>query len=106
MSRCGRCPVADPAVRCRGLDVPRYCELIDPVCEQYDPAYVGVIERESHGVYRPEPIPPTEVVELIRVVRACPFRSVTTGCDCGRCGLRHGAAVSHVDCFACLKEFT
>jgi hypothetical protein len=44
--RCIHCP-APERVRCAGLDVRRYCELIDPSCPQYDSGYLEVIVREA-----------------------------------------------------------
>jgi len=106
-ARCPRCPVP-PAVRCRGLDVRRFCELIDPSCPQFDPGYLDVILSES---YRTDAEPPrpsvAESVALVRGMKACPYRSVVpnSGCGCGRCGLRNGATVSHLECFPCLRQF-
>jgi hypothetical protein len=54
------------------------------------------------------PASPTarESLALIQRMRACPFWSKPgTGCDCGRCGLRAGAKVTHHDCFACLERY-
>ena len=104
---CLRCPIADPTVRCRGLDVPRFCELIDPACPQYDPGYIAVIEDQTYRRRSaPAPIPPAESADLTRRMKACLYRSAgATGCGCGRCGLRGGAAVSHRDCFQCLTQY-
>jgi hypothetical protein len=44
--RCIACPCPDD-LRCSGLDVRRFCELIDPTCPQFIPAYRGVIVQES-----------------------------------------------------------
>jgi hypothetical protein len=52
---CVRCPVADET-SCAGILVPRFCELIDPSCPQYDPGYLQVIVRES-GQPRPSDDP-------------------------------------------------
>jgi hypothetical protein len=40
-------------------------------------------------------------------MRACAFRSTDPGCGCqgGRCSLRHGVIVSHLDCFNCLRTY-
>ncbi len=40
--KCGFCPT-DETLGCAGLDVRRFCELIDPACTQYDPGYREVI---------------------------------------------------------------
>jgi hypothetical protein len=45
--RCLRCPVP-AATPCRGLTVRRFCELINPSCDRFDPGYVDVILAESH----------------------------------------------------------
>lgn len=46
-----------------------------------------------------------ESLEMTRRMNACPSRS-TEGCGCsgGKCAARGGAIVSHIDCFACLRE--
>jgi hypothetical protein len=40
--RCIYCPSPEE-VRCPGLDVRRFCELIDPAYPQYEPGYAPVI---------------------------------------------------------------
>jgi hypothetical protein len=104
--RCIRCPTP-PEIRCRGLDVRRFCELIDPSGSGYDPGYERVILSESHRLAGiAAPIPPAEAAELLARMRACPFRSIADGgCQCGRCGLRTGAAVHYRECFACLTRY-
>ena len=106
MSCCPRCPIADQSVRCQGLDVLRFCALIDPSCGQYDPGYLRVIEYVSYRIHA-APAPPStaESAALVREMKACPFRSAgTTGCGCGHCGLRTGALVSHGECFKCINK--
>jgi hypothetical protein len=44
--RCIRCPTPEN-LRCAGLDVRRFCELIDSSCPQYDSRYIDVIVRDS-----------------------------------------------------------
>ncbi len=44
--RCAHCPT-DPALRCRGLDVRRYCALLDLAHERHDARYADVVHRES-----------------------------------------------------------
>ena len=39
-------------LRCGGLDVRRFCELIDPSCPQYDSRYRGVIVQEARTPWR------------------------------------------------------
>ena len=47
-----------------------------------------------------------EAGRLLQAMRACRYRSSgTTGCGCGHCGLRSGAPVNHLDCFACLQRY-
>ena len=43
--RCIRCPTPEN-LRCAGLNVRRFCELIDPSCPQYDARYLDVIVSE------------------------------------------------------------
>jgi hypothetical protein len=43
---CIHCPTPEN-FRCAGLDVRRFCELIDPACRQYDSRYRDVIVRET-----------------------------------------------------------
>jgi hypothetical protein len=45
--RCIHCPTPEN-LRCAGLDVRRFCELIDPSCPQYDSRYLDLIVRETH----------------------------------------------------------
>jgi hypothetical protein len=48
-----------------------------------------------------------EALALVRRVKACPFRSTGPDCGCqgGRCSLRQGAIVSHLDCFDCVRKY-
>ena len=46
--KCGFCP-NDETLHCAGLDVRRFCELIDPACPQYDPGYREVIVNATRG---------------------------------------------------------
>ena len=48
-----------------------------------------------------------EALALARRMRACPYRSQDASCGCsgGRCGLRRGGPVSHIDCFDCLRRY-
>lgn len=91
----------------------RYRELCE---EDADPerrdAYRDLVVRLARGeaigvAVAPEPPRPAvaESLDLTRRMRACPFRS-SEGCGCsgGRCAARGGSAVTHLDCFACLKE--
>ncbi len=44
--RCIHCPTPENT-RCAGLDVRRYCALIDPKCAHFSPGYREVIVHES-----------------------------------------------------------
>jgi hypothetical protein len=61
------------------------------------------------GMARGEAPRPSAAAALGLVARskACPYRSTDAGCGCSgaRCGLRGGATVSHVDCFACIARY-
>ena len=48
-----------------------------------------------------------ESLARTRGMRSCPFRSTDRSCGCsgGRCALRRGASVSHLDCFDCLSRY-
>jgi hypothetical protein len=49
-----------------------------------------------------------EFLALLSAVRSCPYRSleaVPTGCGCGRCGLRGGIRISHLDCLTCVRRY-
>lgn len=46
-----------------------------------------------------------ESVELLRLVRACPYRSAGTGCSCSRCGLRGGGKVATLECMECVRRY-
>jgi hypothetical protein len=56
--KCTRCPTPD-AIACRGVDVRRFCELLDPACPQFNPGYVDVIMRESYRASQDMPPPPS-----------------------------------------------
>ncbi len=85
------------------------CHEANPNTTQRD-AYRGLVIRMASGeplnkkTGRPA-VP--EAVALTRQMKACIYRSVFPPCGCagGRCGLRWGAIVSHLDCFACLREY-
>jgi hypothetical protein len=44
--RCIHCPTPEN-LHCAGLDVRRFCELIDPSCPEFDSRYLDVIVREA-----------------------------------------------------------
>jgi Family of unknown function (DUF6171) len=43
---CVRCPIK-AGEYCRGEHVHRLCELIDPATPEYDPGFIGVIQKSS-----------------------------------------------------------
>ena len=49
----------------------------------------------------------SEALARVRAIRACSFRSIDPACGCagGRCGLRRGDVVSHVDCMDCVRRY-
>jgi hypothetical protein len=46
--RCIYCPTPE-GLHCAGLDVRRFCELIDPSCPRYNAGYRDVIVREARA---------------------------------------------------------
>jgi hypothetical protein len=54
--RCESCP-CDPGVACRGLQLRRFCELMDPGHPDHEPKYAGVIRGLSSGELAPGPAP-------------------------------------------------
>jgi hypothetical protein len=104
--RCQQCPVP-LAIRCRGLDVRRFCELLDPCCPQHDAGYGRVVlDLSMNAVAEPPRLAVAESIRLSHLMKACEFRSTGgAGCGCGRCGLRAGATVSHMECFACIRQY-
>jgi hypothetical protein len=61
--RCVRCPV-DDKTSCAAFLVPRFCELIDPSCPQYEPGYLHVIVSESR------PLRPADNASTARELKA------------------------------------
>jgi len=43
---CPHCPVPAGLV-CRGLDVPRFCELVDPEHLAHDPRYIRILVADD-----------------------------------------------------------
>jgi hypothetical protein len=68
--RCARCPTPD-AIACRGIDVRRFCDLIDPACPQYDPGYIHVILRESYRAPLDMPPPRVDATDRIPLGKCC-----------------------------------
>jgi hypothetical protein len=83
--------------------------------EPQDPVQIRHIVYRSSMIVRMVSVParstdgPTaaEALGLVRAMKACSFRSSGPGCGCagGRCALRLGALVSHLDCFDCLRRY-
>jgi hypothetical protein len=67
-------------------------------------APIVVRPAPAHDTGRPDV---SESLSLAKSMRACIFRSTDPGCGCagGRCSLRRGAVVSHLDCFDCLRRY-
>lgn len=62
------------------------------------PAYASTVTTTT--------MPTAVSLALTARMKACPYRSVPPGCcSGGRCALRGGAAVSHLDCFPCLTRY-
>lgn len=90
----------------------RYRDLCDPNHPEFNPDYEPVVLRLAAEPFPPAPATaaPTarQSVALVRRMNACLFRSAGASCGCagaGRCALRHGAVISHLDCFACLTQY-
>ena len=104
---CLHCPVA-PGQVCRGTENPIWCRHMDRADPLYQPGYARILVADDVIVAVPGPArpPPAEAARLLRLMKACEFRSPgETGCGCGHCGLRRGAAVSHLECFECLRKY-
>jgi hypothetical protein len=112
-ARCAHCPIPEGLI-CRGEDVRRLCEIVDPEHAAYNPGYIRVLMSLAQGAPFPHPsfldtrggvpferewrsdAPPprlpsvAEALKLIEAMKTCPFRSVDPGCGCvgARCGLR------------------
>lgn len=68
-------------------------------------AYRALMLRMAEDPDPPETMSAAESHQLVKRMIACPFHSRGHECDCGRCALRGGSQVSHLDCFACLKQY-
>ncbi|MGO9597646.1 MAG: hypothetical protein ACLP7Q_06565 [Isosphaeraceae bacterium] len=118
-SRCAHCPV-EPDVACAGLHVRRLCTLVDPAQTSYNPGYLALLRRsgltepgaaatsEAARNLAPSAQNVTEVVMLIKEIKACPHRNDEAECGCAGlalCALGHGyqGLVNHHDCLACLR---
>jgi len=108
MNRCVRCPIPAELI-CHGIDVRRFCELLNPNEPAYDPGYAEVLWRLATPLSREPPgLELAESLGLLRAMKACLFhsRDPESSCGCGRCGLRGGAEVNHGECFACIQRYT
>jgi hypothetical protein len=102
------------------LRVRRLCALVDPSQPSYKPGYISLLRRsalakpgaavepETARTIEPLALKVSEVVVLIKEIKACPQRTDETGCGCGglaRCALERGyqGLVNHHDCLACLR---
>lgn len=97
---CEHCPCPGA---CLGWDV--WCRDWAP---SGDPVLRAHILARSAG---PAPAPAATpgvagMIAGLAAMHRCPYRS-TAGCGCsgGRCGLRGGAPVSHLDCLPCLERY-
>lgn len=52
---CERCPLAS---KCRGEEIPRLCELIDPDHPDYEPAYIDALEPTPPDPHEADESPP------------------------------------------------
>lgn len=112
--RCSYCPIP-AALACRGEEVHRFCELIDPGNASYAPDYANVLRsvvqlQPSAAEPRPKltvKVKVVEALERVQAMYACPYRSLDAGCGCSgaKCGLRHGEIVSYADCFECIRRY-
>jgi len=114
-SRCPHCPRAGQA--CRGEELARLCELVDPEHAAFNPAYREVLEpacRDAdnpdnppdHPEWNIDQIPLAESLRLTALARGCPFRSQPAcGCDAAACALKRGADVSARTCWDCVRRY-
>ena len=103
-TRCPHCP-AEEGARCKGQEIRRLCELVDPTSAAYNPAYVSLLVQAADAGERPSA---RETLALLRRMNACPDRFAETTCGCAglaRCARGQGRAglVNHLDCFQCLR---
>jgi hypothetical protein len=81
--RCIACPCPDN-LRCSGLDVRRFCELIDPTCPQFNPAYRGVIVQESRlASAEPDLLAPNSYPAFLGSIRRGEGATAILGDCCG-----------------------
>jgi hypothetical protein len=112
--RCSHCPVA-AGLRCKGREVRRLCELVDPTNTAYNPAYLSLLEQGEADELAPggpeganNRLTLSESLALIHLMNQCPDRFAQTDCDCAglaRCARNRGRTglVNHLDCFNCLR---
>lgn len=102
--RCAHCPRAGLAT-CQGEAVPRLCQLVDPSHPAYRPEYLSALGSEAPPDDGPKP--PGDLAHRLRIMRLardCPHRSTSPACGCVKCGMRGGASVSPVECWACVER--
>ena len=101
---CDKCPCADI---CLQWDL--FCGWA--ASDDADPSQLKhICGRSALGAAPARPagsMPAAESIALTRRMNACPYRSRDAGCGCsgGRCSLRGGAVVSHLECFPCLERY-
>jgi hypothetical protein len=103
----------------------RLCQLTDSASRDYRPGYLSSIQvhvasdewrvadsngMKTHLPFATDHSPLFEVAEaldLVRRIRACPYRSQYSKCGCSgaRCALRRGAIVSYSECFQCSRRY-
>jgi hypothetical protein len=97
---------------CEYCPCPGACLGWDVWCRDWapsgDPVLRAHIRNRSAGPAAGPAATPglAATIAAIAAMNVCPYRSAPgCGCSGGRCGLRGGAAVSHVDCLSCLERY-
>ena len=111
MNHCPHCPRAGSD--CRGIQIARLCELVDPGGPAYNAAYRAALapaDGEAPSTSADERttyVPLAESLRLTALSRRCPFRSKPR-CHCegaAACALRGGADVSAHTCWECTRLY-
>lgn len=115
-SRCPHCPRG--GLPCRGEEVGRLCQLVNPEHAAFNPAYREVLEPAGFEADDPDNpsdrftreighIPLAESLRLTALARGCPFRSQPAcGCEAAAaCALKRGADVSTQTCWDCVRRY-
>ena len=112
--RCPHCPALAGA-RCKGQEIRRLCELVDPTSTAYNPGYKALLSRgpdavpARHASEGADEAPNlSETLMLLRLMKECPDRIARTNCGCAglaQCGRGKGrqGLVNNLDCFECLR---